>query len=76
MCCMCGDELVTYSVVEAIRREARDLSIAREHLSLWVEKGLSDVSCALHSTGMSYWNVMGTVLGPIFKGSWQIEVIF
>jgi hypothetical protein len=54
---------VTYSVVEAMRREARDLTVARAHLSLWVEKGLSDVSCTLHSTGMSYWNLIGTVLG-------------
>jgi hypothetical protein len=63
MCYACGDELVNYSVVEIMRREAADLTIARAHLSLWVEKGLSDFSCALHSTGMSYWNVMGTVLG-------------
>jgi hypothetical protein len=63
MCSACGDALVTYSVVEAMRREARDLTVARAHLSLWVEKGLSDVSCTLHSSGMSYWNLIGTVLG-------------
>jgi hypothetical protein len=63
MCCACGDALVNYSVVEVMRREARHLSIARAHLSLWVEKGLRDVSYTLHSTGMSYWNVIGIVLG-------------
>src|SRR5919109_625016 len=63
MCSARGDELVTYSVIDVMRREARDLTIARAHLSLWVEKGLSDFSCTLHSTGMSYWNLMGTVLG-------------
>jgi hypothetical protein len=63
MCCACGDEMVISLVIETMRQEARDLSIARVHLSLWVDKGLRDVSCALHSTGMSYWNVLGTLLG-------------
>jgi len=69
MCYACGDKLVNYAVVEVMRREAADLTIARAHLSLWVEKGLSDVSCALHSTGMSYWNVLLSFAQVIERGN-------
>jgi len=50
-------------VINQIRQEASTLSIARQHLSLWVERGLKDYSCTIHSTGTTYWNTMGAILG-------------
>ena len=32
-------------------------------MSLWTELGLEDYSATLHSTGMSYWNLIGLVAG-------------
>ncbi len=63
MFCAFGGERVALSVVEQIRHETRDLSIARGHLGLWIDRGLADASCSLHSVGMTYWNLMGTMFG-------------
>jgi len=49
--------------IDLIREEASDLSIARARLALWSARGIPDTSCALHSVGMSYWSLLGTVLG-------------
>ncbi len=49
--------------VEAIRKETSELSLAKRHLGLWTNRGVADASCALHSTGMTYWNLMGTMFG-------------
>jgi hypothetical protein len=54
---------VNPSVLDPIRREASDLAIARRAMSLWTELGLEDYSATLHSTGMSYWNLVGSSLG-------------
>lgn len=51
------------SPIEWIRQEASDLSIGRARLSLWLDRGVPDTSCSLHSVGMSYWSLLGTVLG-------------
>jgi hypothetical protein len=51
------------SLQARIRQETRDMAVARQHMSLWVAEGVEDYSCAIHSTGMSYWNAMGTALG-------------
>jgi hypothetical protein len=51
------------SVVEQIRREVSDLSIAKRHLGLWTDRGLGDNSCSLHSVGMTYWTLIGTMFG-------------
>jgi hypothetical protein len=58
-----GGDQVVLSVVETIRNETRELSIAKRHLGLWTDRGVADASCALHSIGMTYWNLMGTLLG-------------
>ena len=51
------------SVLDSIRREASGLAIARKAMSLWTVLGLEDYSATLHSTGMSYWNLIGSSLG-------------
>lgn len=58
-----GGDQMALSVVEQIRREASDLTIARLHLGLWTDRGLADTSCALHSVGMTYWTLMGSTFG-------------
>lgn len=60
---MFGGSPVANSAIERIRQEANDLSIAKSHLSLWAERGVADTSCSLHSVGMSYWSLLGTMLG-------------
>jgi hypothetical protein len=49
--------------IDRIRQDVADLSVVRKHLSLWLDRGVADESCSLHSVGMSYWSVLGTVLG-------------
>ncbi len=51
------------SPIDWIRQEASDLSIARTRLSLWLDRGVADISCSLHSVGTSYWSLLGTVWG-------------
>ena len=63
MSCVYGGDQVPASVVEAIRQETADLTIAKRHLGLWTDRGLPDTSCALHSIGMTYWNLVGTMSG-------------
>lgn len=55
-------------LVERIRQECREMTVAHQHMSLWTSKGVEDYSCAIHSTGMSYWNVMGMAFGLIAIG--------
>ena len=54
---------MTDSLAARIREECRELAVANRHMSLWTSPGVSDFSCAVHSTGMSYWNSMGTAFG-------------
>lgn len=63
MSCVYGGDQVPMSVVETIRQETSDLAIAKRHLGLWTDRGLADTSCALHSIGMTYWNLVGTMSG-------------
>ena len=63
MFCVFGGDHMVPSVAETIRKETGELTIAKRHLSLWTERGIADASCALHSVGMTYWNLMGTMLG-------------
>lgn len=58
-----GGDQVAPSAVEAIRKETSELLVARRHLGLWTDRGIADTSCALHSMGMTYWSLMGTMLG-------------
>ncbi len=58
-----GGDQMALSVVEAIRKETSELSLAKRHLGLWTDRGVADTSCALHSIGMTYWNLMGTIAG-------------
>jgi hypothetical protein len=51
------------SLIDRIRQESREMSVAGRHMSLWTSEGVEDYSCAIHSTGMSYWNAMGTAFG-------------
>lgn len=53
---------MAHSIVERIRDEVRTLALARQHLSLWTERGLPDYSCSLHSAGTTYWNTLGAML--------------
>lgn len=62
MSCVFGGEQVAASAIDGIRQEAGDLSIAKAQLGLWTNRGVADTSCALHSMGMSYWNLMGVLL--------------
>jgi hypothetical protein len=58
-----GGDQMAQSVVEAIRQETNELSLAKQHLGIWTDRGIADTSCALHSIGNSYWNLMGTMCG-------------
>lgn len=58
-----GGDQVALSAVEAIRKETSELSLAKRHLGLWTDRGIADTSCALHSIGMTYWNLIGTMFG-------------
>ena len=63
MFCAFGGDQMARLTVETIRKETDELSIAKRHLSLWTDRGIADTSCALHSIGMTYWNLMGTMFG-------------
>src|SRR5262249_28080362 len=63
MSCGSGGEKVALSTIDIIRQETSELSLAKRHLGLWLERGVADTSCALHSIGMTYWNLLGTMFG-------------
>jgi hypothetical protein len=54
---------VNPSILDAIRDEAKTLTIARRSLPVWTERGLEEYSYTLHSTGMTYWTHIGASLG-------------
>jgi hypothetical protein len=51
------------ALVDRIRQESREMTVAHRHMSLWTAVGVEDYSCTIHSTGVSYWNAMGLAFG-------------
>lgn len=49
--------------VARIGERLHDLQLARELFPLWVETGLRDYSCTIHSYGISFWSALGRVIG-------------
>lgn len=65
---MCGAGGVINRIAHGIREEVRELTVAKASLALWAERGLSDYSCTIHSTGITYWNLIGRALGFVSIG--------
>jgi len=63
-----GGGAVSNQIAQKIRAEVRDLTVAEAGLPLWTTRGLSDHSCTIHSTGITYWNLIGQALGFVAIG--------
>lgn len=63
MFCACGDDSVIKAIVEKLKHEVETLEIARSVLPSWLNDGIDDYSCAIHSLGCTYFTSLGRDFG-------------